>query len=501
MTAREPLIPSAVDPACFTLVPLPVAKRLRAVPVAVDGDRVTVAMVDPNDIFALDDLHLALPAAQLSPVAEDAAVVNALLSYWERTAAAAREGAAVAEISREREGTDVEAVEVVEDGRLARLVGQVLDQATAVDASDVHFEPVDGELRIRFRIDGVLHPHATHPGSLTSGVINRLKLLAELDTANRRVPQDGRFTRSSATAKVDYRVVTTPTAWGDEGAVVRLFDQGRGVRTLAQIGFAAELRARFEAALATPHGALLVTGPTGHGKTTTLYGALSVVATPDRKTLAIEDPTEIRFPSITQLQVNEKADLTFGTALRAFLRADPDVILVGEIRDEETAQLASRAAMTGHQVLTTVHTNSALGAPARLADLGLKPYIVTQAVRAILAQRLVRRLCQICRVEYVPTEAELAAAGWPEDLPRPERLYRAGSQCLECGNRGYRGRFAVGELVVVDDDLADAIVHDASTRDLARLAVAGGTVPMRVDALRHVDTGLTTLAELTRVGV
>lgn len=505
MSAHRQLVPAEVDPRCFTVIPLSLAQQLHVVPVAVDGDRVTIALTDTADLFALDDLRLALPHAQLDTIAAPASVIDALLTRWARTEAAEREGAAVREISAERAGT-ADVAQVAEEGRMGQLVGQVLDAAIALGASDVHFEPVEDQLQIRFRVDGVLHQHASFPSSLTSGVINRLKHLATIDPAERRVPQGGRFSRTTAAAKVDCRVETLPIPWGGdagglEGAVVRLFDQGRGVRTLEQIGFGDALQARIAHALTASNGAFLVTGPTGSGKTSTLYAALGLAASPQRKTLAIEDPVEIHYPSITQVQVNDKAGLTFASALRSFLRADPDVILVGEIRDDETAQLASRAALTGHLLLSTLHTNTAVGAPSRLADLGLQPYVVSQALRAILAQRLVRRLCRTCRVPYTPTAGDLAAAGWPEDLAAPDVLYTAGSDCLDCSGFGFKGRFAVGELVIVDDDLADAILRGASARDLGRIAAAGGTVPMRTDALTHTASGLTSLDELVRVGI
>ena len=489
-----------VDPSCFHLMSISVARSRRAAPVSIDDDLVTVGISDASDIVAMDDLRLQLARYEVKFVSVADISLDALLARWAREVARADESAAASNLAFEARTSVVE--EADDSGPMATLVNKLLEQAIVSGASDVHIEPTDAKVFIRFRIDGVLQEHTQHPLSIAGGIVNRVKILSGMEIAERRIPQDGRFGRTLSGREIDCRVVSLPTASGNEGLVMRLFDQSRARKDLNEIGFHESALERFESILGLPHGLILVTGPTGSGKTTTLYASLGLVAREDRKTLTIEDPVEIRLPSVTQVQVNEKAGLTFASALRSFLRADPDVMLVGEIRDAETASLAAQAALTGHLVLSTLHTNEASGAATRLSNLGLEPFVTASALKAVLAQRLIRRLCSYCALPYEPTDEELELARWPERLPRPERLFKASEKgCADCANLGYRGRVPVAELVLVDDKMVAGIIARASSGELERIAIASGTVPLHEDACLFAVEGVTSLAEIVRVGV
>jgi type II secretory ATPase GspE/PulE/Tfp pilus assembly ATPase PilB-like protein len=496
--------PAGVDAALFALMPLHVAQSASAVPVALDGTTVVIAMADPDDFEAVDEVSLALHGRELTFVAVPRSYLDLLLVRWSRVEVAESTAAAATEIA-ELSSTVTSAADADsdDDGQTARLVVTLLDAAAEAGASDVHLEPMVGVSVVRIRVDGVLREHARLQPVVAAGVVNRLKVLGKLNLSERRMPQSGRFEARVAHGVLDCRLETVPTAWGTEGAVIRLFDRSKSTQSLPDLGFSAGFQGRLLEALAHHDGAILVAGPTGSGKTRTLYAALDLVATAGRKTLTVEDPVEIRRDTVTQVQVNDKAGLSFATALRSFLRSDPDVILVGEIRDGETAELASRAAMTGHLVLTTVHANSAAAAPGRLFDLGLEASLVSDTVRAVLAQRLMRRVCPACSTLSAPTRQELDRVKWASSgLPVPDAVRRAGDRsCVTCLGQGYSGRFAVGELILVDDQVADAIARRATARELHRISVAAGTVSMRDDALAHIAAGHTTFDELTRAGV
>lgn len=490
-----------VDSRCFHLMEIDVARSRRAAPVLIDGDIVTVGVADPSDLVALDDLRMRLTGYDVVFVAVNDDSLDALLARWSREVARADESEAARDLAADAR-TNVVEEETDESGRMARLVNKLLEQAVAVGASDVHVEPSGKQVLVRFRVDGVLQAHTEYPVSIAGGIVNRVKIMSGMEISERRVPQDGRFGRHLSGRDIDCRVVSLPTAEGGEGLVMRLFDQSRARLNLNEIGFHEDLMERFEDVLSAPHGLILVTGPTGSGKTTTLYASLGLVARSDRKTLTIEDPVEIRLGSVTQMQVNDKANLTFATALKSFLRADPDVMLVGEIRDSETASLAAQAALTGHLVLSTLHTNEASGAATRLSNLGLEPFVTASALKAVLAQRLIRRLCTRCALPYEPTTAELDKVRWPEALERPQRLMKANPDgCEHCARIGYKGRLPIAELVIVDDEMIAGIINRASSTELERIAVASGTVSLHDDACRYALDGLTSIAEIQRVGV
>ena len=375
----------------------------------------------------------------------------------------------------------------------------LITQAIQDRASDIHIEPGEHDLRVRYRIDGVLHEVMRSPRSIQSGVISRLKIMADMDIAERRVPQDGRLSVNAHGQKIDLRVATLPTVWGEK-VVMRILDNSTAQLGLPDLGFASsQLRPVLPPALSKPYGMLLVTGPTGSGKSTTLYATLNLVSTPEMNVITVEDPVEYRLPGINQVQVNAKAGLTFAAALRSILRSDPDVVLIGEIRDHETAQIAVEAALTGHLVLSTLHTNDAPSAVTRLTEMGIEPFLVGSSLDCVLAQRLARRLCVKCKEEYQPLPAELAAAGYPwqpgQDLPV---LYRPVG-CSACAKTGYKGRVALHEVMTVSEEIERQAVTRASGTEIGRTARAEGMRDLRGDGLLKVGQGITSLEELLRV--
>ncbi|MFM8972760.1 MAG: GspE/PulE family protein, partial [Actinomycetota bacterium] len=380
-------------------------------------------------------------------------------------------------------------------------VNLLVQQAVPSRASDIHVEPTEHDLRIRFRIDGVLHEVMRSPRSIQAGVVSRLKVMADINIAERRIPQDGRITMKVSGRSIDLRVATLPTVYGEK-VVMRILDKGQAVLDLADLGFLPETLDRFERSYRKPYGTILVTGPTGSGKSTTLYATLNLLNEPHRNIITVEDPVEYRLPGINQVQIHAKAGLTFAGALRSILRSDPDVVLVGEIRDRETAVIAIEAALTGHLVLSTLHTNDAASTPLRLVEMGVEPFLVTSALDAVVAQRLARRLCDKCKVPYQPSEAELIEAGWPVeritgDLPT---LHRPGG-CTACGRTGYRGRFGVHEVMLMTEELERLVIERRSTEEVQKTAVMQGMLTLRDDGLRKVAMGHTSLEEIFRVVV
>ena len=373
-----------------------------------------------------------------------------------------------------------------------------ISQAVTDRASDIHVEPTEHDLRIRYRVDGVLHEVMHAPKQIQAGVISRLKVMAEINIAERRVPQDGRISVKVNGKSVDLRVATLPTVYGEK-VVMRILDKGQALLTLDDQGFLPDVQSRYEASYRKPYGTIMVTGPTGSGKSTTLYATLNLLNNVDRNIITVEDPVEYRLPGINQIQINGKAGLSFAAALRSILRADPDIILVGEIRDKETATIAIESALTGHLVLTTLHTNDAASTPLRLVEMGVEPFLVTSALDCVLAQRLARRLCPKCAEPYQPSEAELVEAGWPMDsTPDWPTLHRAVG-CAQCGRTGYKGRFALHEVLSVTEEIERLIIERKSTEDVKKMAVMQGMVPLRGDGFRKVAAGLTSLEEVFRV--
>jgi type IV pilus assembly protein PilB len=502
LTAFVDIEPESVPLEALVTLPLDQCRAWGAIVFSRIGNTIEVAMADPSDLVALDNLRLSLNGYDATVWSADPARVDATIAAWKRKVNERTQSETAREIAGEI-SVDQRSVEANDDGRMAQLVNQVLEEAVLEGASDIHIEPGNDELVFRFRVDGVLREVHRYPVGITPGVVNRIKVLGQMDIGERRLPQDGRFQRQLSGRVIDCRVVTIPTSWGSEGAVLRIFDQSRGLQQLSSLGFHPHIIEPFTEALSAPHGLIIVTGPTGSGKTTTLYSSLGVVAREDRKTLSVEDPVEVRIPGVSQVQVNEKAGLTFASALRSFLRADPDVMLVGEIRDGETAALAAQAALTGHLVLSTLHTNEAAGAPTRLADLGLAGYVVASALRAVLAQRLLRRLCPSCRMPVMVDHAAIERrGGWPLGIEAPEQLWVANpAGCRNCNKTGFKGRLVSGELLVVTDAVAQAITNQVSSGELERIAREEGAVPLSSDSLLFLASGETSLDEIIRAGV
>jgi len=464
-----------------------------------DGQLVVATWRETVDVQALDDLRLLFDAPIVlvhAPMDDVRAAIQRVYGAEETSAEQVIAGlsAHATDDSTDDLALD-DLVSLANEAPVVKLVNLLLLEAIEARASDVHLEAYAGELRVRYRIDGVLQDAPTPPAGLKAAVISRIKIMADLDIAERRVPQDGRIRLRLQDRQVDVRVSTIPTLHG-ESVVLRLLDKERGRIALEDLGMSDETLRRFMEAVARPHGIVLVTGPTGSGKTTTLYAAIDRIRTGREKILTVEDPVEYELPGVPQMPVNEKLGVTFATALRALLRQDPDVILVGEIRDEETADIATHAALTGHLVLSTLHTNDAVGALTRLLDLGVPPYLVASTVEAVLAQRLVRRVCERCREEV---QAERDVAGEfglpPGSLPVVAR----GAGCDACRGTGFRGRTGIYELLIVDDAIRTEVLQRPSAGTLRRLAIEGGLTTLRQDGLRLVRQGITTPEEVLRV--
>jgi type IV pilus assembly protein PilB len=485
-------------------IPTHVLERAVAIPYKLDGNRLYVAIADPTNVQAIDELRIATRHALEIGVApredielELRRIVRAT-EAWER--AALVEDELVDEEVEQSE--DLEADDGVSDAPLVRLVNSIILQAAEDGASDVHFDPQDDSLVVRLRIDGVLHEVQRIPKRLAPGVTTRLKVLAKLDIAERRKPQDGRISLNAKAAGrlLDIRVAVLPTVEG-EGVVMRLLDKSKRAPTLTELGLSDEMRATFEEIIRKPTGALLVTGPTGSGKSTTLYAALTEINRPEINIITVEDPVEYRLPGPNQIQVNPKAGLTFASALRSILRSDPDVVMVGEIRDVETAKISIEAALTGHFVLSTLHTNDAPSALTRLNEMGVEPFLTGSAVTAVLAQRLVRKLCTHCCEMYMATPQEMRDARFSaEQVAAADGvgLYRK-KGCPRCNQTGYKGRIGVYQLMEMSEDLSRLASQHASREEIERSAMSDGMKTLWDDGLAKVTSGLTSLEELARV--
>ena len=491
-----------VDVAAAALFPVTMARRYQAVPVGfLDQHTLLVAAADPANVLAVDDIQIATGLdCRIAVAAEDD--VEALLSRL-GTLQSAAAGAVVEEHEEDAQGVDAEGGLTAlsdmrasaEDAPVVKLVYSILAQGVGEGASDIHLEPEEEELRVRFRIDGVLKESAHVPKRMISPVISRLKIMSELDIAEKRVPQDGRVSVAVEDRRIDLRVTTLPTQRG-EGATIRILDEGNAQRSLDQLGMDGIGRERFEEAFGSAYGAVLVTGPTGSGKSTTLYAALTELNGIEKKIITIEDPVEYRLGGINQINVNRKAGLDFATGLRSILRADPDIVMVGEIRDAETARIAIEAALTGHLVLTTLHTNDAPGAIARLNEMGIERFLTASAVDCVVAQRLARKLCSHCkRQTTIPavalTEAEIAAG---EGV---EAFEPAG--CGRCGQSGYRGRVGIYSVMTLSEQLKQMTVTHAAEPEIAAAAREEGMLTLREDGIAKVREGLTSFEEVLRV--
>ena len=488
-------------------IALHVLERLVAIPYALEDGTLKVAVGDPGNIQGIDELRLATRhPLEIGVAARDDIFVE--IRRLARASEAFGARAAVEdelEIEEEaEEADDLEIDDGISDAPLVRLVNSVIFRAAEDGASDVHFEPQEDALLVRFRVDGVLHEVQRIPKRMMPGVLTRLKVLAKLDIAERRKPQDGRISLNAAAAgrTLDVRVATLPTVEG-ESIVMRLLDKSKKAPTLQELGMSDEMRSALEELVRKPTGALLVTGPTGSGKSTTLYAALTEINRPEINIITVEDPVEYRLGGVNQVQINQKAGLTFATALRSILRSDPDVVMVGEIRDGETAKISIEAALTGHLVLSTLHTNDAPQALTRLGEMGVEPFLIGAAVSAVLAQRLARKLCTHCCEMYQPTVDELIKARVSREVAAASdgMVFYRKKGCPRCNQSGYKGRIGVYQLLTMSEQLESLAVTKASREDIERAAIGEGMRTLWDDGLAKVAAGLTSIEELARVSI
>ncbi len=493
-----------IDPTASTLLPESLARRYHILAIGHRDGTPLIATTNPTDVFALDDVRTVLGREVATVICTPQQIEEYLLRIYRKSdeadlaAQTAVKHARQAEAPQLAELNDLHAV--VEDAPIVKFVNLILRQALDERASDVHLEPTADELQVRFRIDGVLHHVTSVAKAIQGGVTSRLKIMSNLDIAEHRIPQDGRISLSAGRREIDLRVATLPTVHG-ENVVLRVLDKSTAPLDLERLGFLPDVIERYEESYRNPSGTVLVTGPTGSGKSTTLYATLNRLNSPERNLITVEDPVEYQIRGINQVQVNPRAGLTFANALRSILRADPDVILIGEIRDRETATIAVEAALTGHLVLSSLHTNDAASAPMRLVEMGVEPFLVCSALDCVLAQRLARVLCDNCAEEHEPTEEELKAAHWvPEVMPDDGPLrFRRPVGCQACSRTGYRGRIAVQEVLTVSEEVERAILARVSTEEIKRLAVFEGMSTLERDGLRKAAMGLTSLEEILRV--
>ena len=487
-----------IDGSASGLIPEQVARRYRALPIGYEDSRLLVAMADPANLFALDDIRT-ITGMDLQPVVATAADIEAAIRKYSRVDESVQKMASEASTAAEEEIADLErAATSLEEGPIVRMVNLLISQAIADRASDIHIEPMEREVRIRYRIDGVLSEVMRSPKNIQAGLISRLKVMADINIAERRVPQDGRIGLTVGGKSIDLRLATLPTVYGEK-VVIRILDKSSVLLKLEELGFLDQSFKRYQEAYTKPYGAILVTGPTGSGKSTTLYATLNIVNKADRNIITVEDPVEYRLPGVNQMQMNVRAGLTFASALRSILRADPDVVLVGEIRDHETALIAIEAALTGHLVLSTLHTNDAPSSLPRLVEMGVETYLVASAIDCVVAQRLARKLCPKCREGYRPNQSELEQAGFPEFMwDDVKELFRPVG-CTACSKTGFRGRLGMYEVMNMSEEIERLVVGRAPSEEIRRSARRDGMITLREDGLEKVRLGITSVEEVLRV--
>jgi type IV pilus assembly protein PilB len=491
------LVGYPIEPAAMAMLPLPLILRHRVLGLSVTAHEIVVGITDPDDILALDDVRAAT-GLQVRPVVVARTELRKLIDRLRREDTDL--GDIAASLRSDLNPTVSNLASSDDDAPIVRYVNNLIEQAIQNRASDLHLEPTEDDMRVRYRIDGVLHQVDTVPRDVQSALVSRLKIMSNVDITERRVPQNGRITVQIGQRSVDLRTATLPTVWGEK-VVMRVLDTGGIDLSLRKLGFTDLNYDRYSASFTRPHGMVLVTGPTGSGKSTTLYATLTEINKPTVNIITVEDPVEYRLAGVNQVQVDHKAGMTFAAVLPAILRSDPDVVLVGEIRDRITAQLAVEAALTGHLVLSTLHTNDAPSAITRLTEMGIEPFLVGSSVDCVLAQRLARRLCDWCKREYVPSEAELVGARWPDlDVSVPEMLWGPVG-CRSCSDTGFRGRIALHEVMPISEEIERLAVARASASDVRRVAVAEDMSDLRMDGLGKVLNGQTTIQEVLRVAI
>ncbi|WP_202710851.1 type II secretion system ATPase GspE [Sporosalibacterium faouarense] len=483
-----------IDPEIPRLINENLARRSVLIPIKKIEDTLTVAMADPLNIFAIDDVKIST-GLQVEPVISTKEnIVNAIDQYYGKQSAEK----AIEDFKKQYDMDNIEDLDddilnEINNAPVVRLVNSIIKQAIKSKASDVHIEPFEDKVRVRFRIDGELQEIMSPAKSTHSAIVTRIKIMGKMNIAEKRVPQDGRVETSIDGREVDLRLSVLPTVFGEK-IVIRLLDRSSFLLSKKQLGFTDTNLTRFNQMLRNPNGIILVTGPTGSGKTTTLYTALREFNSINRNIITVEDPVEYRLDGVNQVQVNVKSGLTFATGLRAILRQDPDIVMIGEIRDRETAQIAVRAAITGHLVISTMHTNDAPSTTARLLDMGIEPYLITSSVAGVVAQRLVRKICDNCKIEYKPTESERNLLDIDENI----LLYK-GKGCSKCYNTGYKGRMAIHEILHMTNEIKDSISIGASVNSIKDSAIKQGMITLEDNCKELVAQGITTVEELLKV--
>ncbi len=503
-----------VDANVIKLIPQETAVRYQVVPLSRVGSTLTIAMTDPTNVFAMDDIKF-MTGFNVEPVvASESAISEAIQKFYGDTESVeeltkvmkdlAGEDGEDLELAADEQEMDLAALEkAAEEAPIIKLVNLILTDAVKRGASDIHVEPYEKELRVRFRIDGVLQSVMNPPLKLKDAITSRVKIMAKLDISEKRLPQDGRimikYRRDGRRKELDFRVSTVPTLFGEK-IVMRLLDKENLRLDMTKLGFEADSLAKFERAILRPYGMVLVTGPTGSGKTNTLYSSVARLNTPETNIMTAEDPVEFQLPGINQVQMKEQIGLNFAAALRAFLRQDPNIILVGEVRDFETAEIAVKAALTGHLVLSTLHTNDAPSTISRLMNMGIEPFLVATSVNLICAQRLVRRICNNCKEPLEVPEQALLDAGFSPEEAKSTTIYH-GRGCGTCNKGGYKGRVGLYEVMEINDELRELILVGASAIELKKKALDQGMIALRRSGLLKVAAGMTTLEEVLRESV
>lgn len=479
-----------IDPKIIQLISQKLADQHCVLPLRIDGNKLVIAMADPLDYFAIDEIRIATGLRVEPVIASRDELVRAISRYYGLSET-------IEQISQNLQSRDMDDDQVIqdEDSPVVKTVNQIIVQAVQLGASDIHLDPQDGSFRIRFRVDGVLRTERTLPPNMHGVIVARIKIMANLNVAERRLPQDGRVELDIDFRKVDVRIATLPTIHGEK-VVIRVLDLSSSLADVSKLAMSERNHEVFMKAIEAANGVVLITGPTGSGKSTALYSALGHLNKEDVNIITVEDPVEYQLEGINQVQVNAVTGLTFARGLRAILRQDPNIVMIGEIRDTETAEIAVRAAMTGHLVLSTLHTNNAVNSISRLVDMGVEPFLLSSAVNCIVAQRLVRRICPSCTRSYEPHPEELemlAGLGIHAD-----RLYK-GEGCAECGRTGYKGRLAIHEILAVDDELRTMILAKRSDHEYYAHALKKGLIPIMEDGLQKAIQGYTTVTEVFRV--
>ncbi|MBA3290190.1 MAG: Flp pilus assembly complex ATPase component TadA [Actinobacteria bacterium] len=491
-----------LDASAVGLVPQTTARRHSCIPVRIEDEKLILAMADPANVVAVDDIRALTKRDVRTVVATKVDVQGAISRYYRLDSAAESlaEEAATAHDDEQKSLEEAVGSAGAEDAPIIKLVNMLITQAVNDRASDIHIEPQERDVLVRYRVDGVLHEVMRPRKSVQAGMTSRLKIMADVNIAERRLPQDGRISLTVQGKQIDIRLATLPTVYGEK-IVMRILDKSSVLLELSDLGFLPGNFERFEKSFVKPYGEILVTGPTGSGKSTTLYATLNILNKPDRNIITVEDPVEYRLPGVNQVQTNPKAGLTFSSALRSILRSDPDVVLIGEIRDRETAQIATEAALTGHLVLSTLHTNDAPSALTRLIEMGIEPYLVSSALDCVLAQRLARKLCEKCKEPYVPTDEELHSSHFPMNgQSEPPKLFKAAG-CSTCAGTGYKGRMALHEVMPVTEELERCVVEGASSEVAKKVAIEQGMLTLREDGMAKVLAGKTSIQEILRVVV